>query len=108
SVVRVYLPPDANTLLCVTDRCLRSRDFVNVIVAGKQPQLQWLDMDSAVKHCSAGIGIWEWASSDRDGEPDVVLGCAGDVPTLEVLAAVHLLREHVPALKVRVINVVDL
>jgi xylulose-5-phosphate/fructose-6-phosphate phosphoketolase len=107
-IIRVYLPPDANTLLCVTDQCLRSRDFINVIVAGKQPQLQWLDMESAVRHCSAGIGIWEWASSDHDGEPDVVMGCAGDVPTLEVLAAVALLREHVPELRVRVVNVVDL
>jgi xylulose-5-phosphate/fructose-6-phosphate phosphoketolase len=108
AIVRVYLPPDANTLLCVTDCCLRSRNFVNVIVAGKQPQLQWLDLDAALKHCSAGIGIWEWASNDAEGEPDVVMACAGDVPTLETLAAVHLLREHVPALKVRVINVVDL
>ncbi|HKS56492.1 MAG TPA: phosphoketolase family protein [Steroidobacteraceae bacterium] len=108
SIVRVYLPPDANTLLSVTDHCLRSRNLVNVIVAGKQPQLQWLDMDQAVKHCSAGISIWEWASNDRDGEPDVVMACAGDVPTLETLAAVNLLREHVPALKVRVVNVVDL
>ena len=107
-IIRVYLPPDANTLLCITDKCLRSRDFVNVIVAGKQPQLQWLDMDAAIKHCSAGIGIWEWASNDHGGEPDVVMGCAGDVPTLETLAAVAILREHVPELKVRVINVVDL
>ena len=108
SIVRVYLPPDANTLLCVTDQCLRSRDFINVIVAGKQPQLQWLDMDAAIKHCSAGIGMWEWASSDGDGEPDVVMAAAGDVPTLEMLAAVDLLRQLVPELKVRVINVVDL
>jgi len=107
-IIRVYLPPDANTLLYITDKCLRSRDFVNVIVAGKQPQPQWLDMESAIKHCSAGIGIWEWASNDRGGEPDVVMGCAGDVPTLETLAAVAILREHVPELKVRVINVVDL
>ncbi|TQV81111.1 phosphoketolase family protein [Exilibacterium tricleocarpae] len=107
-IVRVYLPPDANTLLCVTDTCLRSRDFINVVVAGKQPQLQWLDMDAAVKHCSAGIGIWEWASNDQGGEPDVVLAAAGDVPTLEVLAAVGLLRRQVPDLKIRVINVVDL
>ena len=107
-IIRVYLPPDANTLLCVTDCCLRSRNFVNVIVAGKQPQLQWLDMDTAVKHCNAGIGIWEWASSDQNEEPDVVLACAGDVPTLETLAAVDLLRRHLPQLKVRVINVVDL
>ena len=107
-VVRVYLPPDANTLLSVTDHCLRSRNYVNVIVAGKQPSLQYLDMDSAVKHCSAGIGIWEWASNDKGGEPDVVMACAGDVPTLETLAAVDLLRRHCPDLKVRVINVVDL
>ncbi len=107
-VIRVYLPPDANTLLSVADHCLRSRDFVNVIVAGKQPALQFLDMDSAVKHCSAGIGIWEWASSDGGGEPDVVMACAGDVPTLETLAAVDLLRREVPDLKVRVVNVVDL
>ncbi|MEJ2479222.1 MAG: phosphoketolase, partial [Acidihalobacter sp.] len=106
--IRVYLPPDANTLLFVADKCLRSRDFVNVIVAGKQPELQWLDMESAVKHCTAGIGIWEWASSDHDAEPDVVMACAGDVPTIETLAAVKLLRQYVPNLKVRVINVVDL
>ncbi|MDP1900376.1 MAG: phosphoketolase family protein [Rubrivivax sp.] len=107
-VIRVYLPPDANTLLCVTDRCLRSRNLVNVIVAGKQPAPQWLDMDAAIKHCAAGIGIFEWASNDHGGEPDVVMACAGDVPTLETLAAVELLRLHLPALKVRVINVVDL
>jgi len=107
-VIRVYLPPDANTLLCVTDRCLRSRNLVNVIVAGKQPAPQWLDMDAAIKHCAAGIGIFEWASNDQGGEPDVVMACAGDVPTLETLAAVDLLRQHLPALKVRVINVVDL
>jgi xylulose-5-phosphate/fructose-6-phosphate phosphoketolase len=107
-VIRVYLPPDANTLLYVTDRCLRSRNFVNVIVAGKQPQAQWLDMDAAIKHCTAGVGIWEWASNDQGAEPDVVMACAGDVPTLETLAAVDLLRQHVPDLKVRVINVVDL
>jgi xylulose-5-phosphate/fructose-6-phosphate phosphoketolase len=106
--IRVYLAPDANTLLYITDRCLRSRDFINVIIAGKQHQPQWLDMDAAIKHCSAGIGIWEWASNDQDGEPDVVMACAGDVPTLETLAAVDLLRQHVPELKVRVINVVDL
>ncbi len=106
--IRVYLPPDANTLLSTADHCLRSRDFINVIVAGKQPQPQWLDMDSAIKHCTAGIGIWEWASSDRGGEPDVVMACAGDVPTIEMLAAVDLLRQLVPDLKVRVINVVDL
>lgn len=107
-VIRVYLPPDANSLLCVTDKVLRSRDFINVIVAGKQPQPQWLSMDAAIKHCSAGIGIWEWASNDRGGEPDVVMACAGDVPTLETLAAVDLLRQHVPELKIRVVNVVDL
>jgi xylulose-5-phosphate/fructose-6-phosphate phosphoketolase len=107
-VVRVYFPPDANTLLSVTNHCLRSRNYVNVIVAGKQPQPQWLDMDAAVKHCTAGIGIWEWASNDRGGEPDVVMACCGDVPTIETLAAVDLLREHVPDLKVRVINVVNL
>src|SRR5690606_7431439 len=107
-IIRVYLPPDANTLLCVADQCLRTRDFVNVIVAGKQSQPQYLDMDAAVKHCRAGIGIWEWASSDRGGEPDVVMACAGDVPTLETLAAVTILREYFPDLKVRVINVVDL
>jgi xylulose-5-phosphate/fructose-6-phosphate phosphoketolase len=108
NVVRVYLPPDANTLLSVADHCLRSRNYINVIVAGKQPQPQWLDMESAVKHCSAGIGIWEWASNDRGVEPDVVMACAGDVPTIETLAAVELLRQHAPDLKIRVINVVDL
>jgi xylulose-5-phosphate/fructose-6-phosphate phosphoketolase len=107
-IIRVYLPPDANTLLSITDHCLRSRNYVNVIVAGKQPALQWLDMDSAIKHCAAGVGIWEWASNDRDGDPDVVMACAGDVPTLETLAAVEILRQHFPELKVRVINVVDL
>ncbi|OGT57230.1 MAG: phosphoketolase [Gammaproteobacteria bacterium RIFCSPHIGHO2_12_FULL_63_22] len=107
-VIRVYLPPDANTLLSVTDHCLRSRHYVNVIVAGKQPAPQWLDMDEAVKHCAAGLGIWCWASNDMGGEPDVVMACCGDVPTLETLAAVDLLREHLPELKIRVINVVDL
>ena len=107
-VIRVYLPPDANTLLSVTDHCLRSRDYVNVIVAGKQPAPQWLTMEQAVKHCTAGIGIWEWASNDRGAEPDVVMACCGDVPTLETLAAVEMLRRHTPELKVRVINVVDL
>jgi xylulose-5-phosphate/fructose-6-phosphate phosphoketolase len=107
-VIRVYLPPDANTLLNVTDHCLRSRNLINVIVAGKQPQQQWLTMDEAIKHCAAGIGIWEWASNDRGAEPDAIMACAGDVPTLETLAAVALLREYVPHLKVRVINVVDL
>ena len=107
-IIRVFLPPDANTLLYVTDLCLRSRDFINVIVAGKQPQPQWLDMDAAIKHCSSGIGIWEWASNDKGAEPDVVMACAGDVPTLETLAAVDLLRQHEPELRIRVINVVDL
>ncbi len=107
-VVRVYLPPDANTLLSVTDHCLRSRHYVNVIIAGKQPALQYLDMDAAIKHCSEGIGIWEWASNDQGAEPDVALACAGDVPTLETLAAVDILRQHFPNLKIRVINVVDL
>ncbi len=107
-IVRVYLPPDANSLLCVTDKCLRSRHQVNVIVAGKNEQPQWLDMDAAIKHCTAGAGIFEWASSDRGEEPDVVMACAGDVPTLETLAAVQLLREQLPDLKVRVVNIVDL
>ena len=107
-IIRVYLPPDANTLLSVTDHCLRSRDYVNVIVAGKQPALQWMDIDSAIKHCTAGLGIWEWASNDKGEEPDVVMACCGDVPTLETLAAVEILRKNFPKLKVRVINVVDL
>ncbi|MDX2243858.1 MAG: phosphoketolase family protein, partial [Leptolyngbyaceae cyanobacterium bins.302] len=107
-IIRVYLPPDANTLLSVADHCLRSRHYVNLIIAGKQPELQWLDMDAAIKHCTAGIGIWEWASNDRGSEPDVVMACAGDVPTLETLAAVDLLRQHFPDLKLRVVNVVDL
>ena len=107
-IVRVYFPPDANTLLAVGDHCLRSRHYINVIVAGKQPAPQWLTMDQAVKHCTAGIGIWEWASTDNGGEPDVVLACCGDVPTLETLAAVELLREFAPGLKIRVINVVNL
>jgi xylulose-5-phosphate/fructose-6-phosphate phosphoketolase len=107
-IVRVYLPPDANTLLSVTNHCLRSRNYVNVIVAGKQPSPQWLDMDSAINHCTAGIGIWPWASNDQGGSPDVVMACCGDVPTLETLAAVDLLRKLFPELKVRVINVVDL
>ena len=107
-VVRVYLPPDANTLLSVVNHCLRSRNYVNVIVAGKQPALQFLDMDAAVRHCTAGIGIWEWASNDKGGEPDVVMGCCGDVPTLETLAGVDMLRQHFPDLKVRVVNVVNL
>ena len=107
-VVRVYLPPDANTLLSVVDHCLRSRNYVNVIIAGKQPALQYLDLDAALKHCSTGIGIWPWASNDEDAEPDVVMACAGDVPTLETLAAVSMLRERIPDLKMRVVNVVDL
>ena len=107
-VIRVYLPPDANTLLSVTDHCLRSRNYVNVIVAGKQPAPQWLNMDAAIKHCTVGLGIWPWASNDRGGEPDVVMACCGDVPTLETLAAVELLRTLFPLLKIRVINVVDL
>ena len=107
-IIRVYLPPDANTLLTVTDHCLRSRNYVNVIVAGKQPELQWLEMDAAIKHCTAGLGIWEWASNDEGGDPDVVMVCCGDVPTLETLAAVEILRQHFPELKIRVINVVDL
>ncbi len=107
-IVRVYLPPDANCLLSVTDHCLRSRHYVNVIVAGKQPSLQWLDMESAIRHCTVGIGIWDWASSDEGVEPDVVMGCAGDVPTLETLAAVDLLRQYFPDIRIRVVNVVDL
>jgi len=107
-VIRVYLPPDANTLLSVADHCLRSKDYVNVIVAGKQPALQYLSMDEAVVHCTKGIGIWEWASTDAGVEPDVVLGCAGDIPTMEVLAAVEILRGWFPDLRVRVVNVVDL
>ena len=107
-VVRVYLPPDANTLLSVTDHCLRSRNYVNVIVAGKQPAPQWLDIKTAIRHCEIGIGIWQWASNDGGGEPDVVMACAGDVPTMETLAAVDILRTHVPTLKIRVVNVVDL
>jgi xylulose-5-phosphate/fructose-6-phosphate phosphoketolase len=106
-VVRIYLPPDANTLLSVADHCLRSRNYVNLIIAGKQPAPTWLDMDAAVKHCTAGLGIWEWASNDH-GSPELVMACAGDVPTLETLAAVSLLRKSVPDLRVRVVNVVDL
>jgi xylulose-5-phosphate/fructose-6-phosphate phosphoketolase len=107
-LIRVYLPPDANTLLSVGDHCLRSRNYVNVIVAGKQPALDYLTMDDAISHCTRGVGIWDWASSDEAGEPDVVLGCAGEIPTLETLAAAALLREHLPELRVRVVNVVDL
>ncbi len=108
AVVRVYLPPDANTLLSVTDHCLRSRNYVNVIVAGKQPSPQWLDLDAAAAHCAAGLGVWSWAGSGGDAEPDVVLACCGDVPTLEAMAAEELLREHLPGLRVRVVNVVNL
>jgi xylulose-5-phosphate/fructose-6-phosphate phosphoketolase len=107
-IIRVYLPPDANTLLSVADHCLRSRNYINVIVAGKQPAIQYLDMDAAVKHCTRGIGIWEWASNDQNGKPDVVMACAGDIPTLETLAAVDILHQYFPELKIRVINVVDL
>jgi xylulose-5-phosphate/fructose-6-phosphate phosphoketolase len=107
-VVRVYLPPDLNTLLSVADHCLRSRQYINVIVAGKQPALQWLDMDAAVAHCTAGASIWHWAGTSGNAEPDVVMACAGDVPTLETLAAVDWLRKHIPDLKIRVVNVVDL
>jgi len=107
-VVRVYLPPDANCLLSVMDHCLRTRHYVNVVIAGKHPAPQWLSMDAAVKHCTAGIGIWEWASNEVELAPDVVMACCGDVPTLETLAAVSILREHLPSLKIRVVNVVDL
>ncbi|MBX3150278.1 phosphoketolase family protein [Candidatus Obscuribacterales bacterium] len=107
-IIRVYLPPDANTLLCTADACLRSRDQINIIVAGKQPALQWLNMDAAIKHCAEGIGIWDWASTDGGGDPDVVMACAGDIPTLETLAAVDILRQNIPDLKIRVVNVVDL
>ncbi|WP_139556729.1 phosphoketolase family protein [Methylotetracoccus oryzae] len=107
-VIRVYLPPDANTLLSVTDHCLRSRNYVNVIVAGKQPEAQWLNIEAAVRHCTAGLGIWEWASNDEGSDPDVVMACCGDVPTLETLAAVKILREHFPELKIRVVNIVNL
>jgi xylulose-5-phosphate/fructose-6-phosphate phosphoketolase len=108
-VIRVYLPPDVNTLLSVADHCLRSRNYVNVIVAGKQPEPVWLDMDAAVLHCGRGAGIWQWASCEGDGrQPDVIFGCAGDVPTLEVLAATDILRRELPDLAVRVVNVVDL
>ena len=102
------LPPDANCLLSVTDHCLRSRNYVNVVIAGKQPAPQWLTMDQAIKHCTEGLGIWEWACNDKGSEPDVVMACCGDVPTLETLAAVELIHKHLPELKVRVINVVDL
>src|SRR5207302_3408200 len=104
----VYLPPDTNCLLSVADHCLRSRHYVNVIVAGKQPSLDYLTMEEAIAHCTRGIGIWEWASNDAGGDPDVVLACAGDIPTLETIAAVDLLRGYFPQLKIRVVNVVDL
>src|SRR5262249_42615876 len=107
-VIRVYLPPDANTLLSVADHCLRSRDYVNVVVAGKQPALCWFTMDEAILHCTRGIGVLDWASNDGNETPDVVMACAGDVPTLETLAATSILRRHVPDLKIRVVNVVDL
>ena len=107
-VVRVYLPPDANTLLSVADHCLRSRNYVNVIVAGKQPAPQWLDMPAAVRHCTTGLGIWDWASNDQGREPDAVMASAGDVPTLEALAAVDLLRQYFPDVRIRFVNVVDL
>jgi xylulose-5-phosphate/fructose-6-phosphate phosphoketolase len=107
-VIGVYLPPDTNSLLCVADYCIKSRNHVNVIVAGKQQALQYLTIDEAVRYCSKGIGIWKWASNDYDSEPDVVMACAGDIPTMETLAAVDLLRQYVPDLKVRFINVIDL
>ncbi|HZD73514.1 MAG TPA: phosphoketolase, partial [Actinomycetota bacterium] len=107
-IIRVYLPPDANCLLSVADHCLRSRHYVNVVVAGKQPALNYLSMDDAILHCARGIGIWKWASNDEGGLPDVVMACCGDVPTLETLAAVDLLRQHLPELRIRVVNVVDL
>ena len=107
-IVRVYLPPDANCLLSVMDHCLRSRHYVNVVIAGKHPAPQWLTMDAAAKHCAEGLGIWQWASNDQYDAPDVVMACCGDVPTLETLAAVSIMREHLPNLKIRVVNVVDL
>src|SRR5690606_24108924 len=106
-VIRVYLPPDTNCLLSTVDHCLRTTDYVNVVVSGKQPTPSWLTMEEAALHCARGLGVWEWASND-EGDPDVVLACAGDIPTIEVLAAASLLREHLPELKVRVVNVVDL
>ncbi|HUH89766.1 MAG TPA: phosphoketolase family protein, partial [Lysobacter sp.] len=107
-VVRIYLPPDANCLLSVADHCLRSRNYVNLIIAGKQPEWQWLDIDAAIEHCRAGVGIWPWAGNDEGADPDIVMACAGDVPTLETLAAVTLLRQYVPDIRIRVVNVVDL
>jgi xylulose-5-phosphate/fructose-6-phosphate phosphoketolase len=108
NIVRVYLPADANCLLSVFDHCLRSRDYVNVVVAGKHALPQWLSIEAAVVHCTQGIGIWQWASNDQGSEPDLVMACCGDTPTLEILAAVSILREHLPNLKIRVVNVVDL
>jgi len=107
-IVRVYLPPDANTLLSTVDHCLRSRDYINVVVAGKQPAVNFLAMDDAVLHCTRGLGIWDWAGNDGDDLPDVVMACAGDIPTLETLAAVSILRQRLPQLRIRVVNVVDL
>jgi xylulose-5-phosphate/fructose-6-phosphate phosphoketolase len=107
-IIRVYLPPDANTLLSVTDHCLRSRNYVNLIIAGKQPGLNYLSMDEAVVHCARGAGIWDWAGSEGGDNPDIVLACAGDIPTMETLAAAALLREHLPSVRVRVVNIVDL
>ncbi|WP_254070984.1 phosphoketolase family protein [Pedobacter sp. L105] len=108
TVIRIYLPPDANTLLSVMDHCLRSKDYVNVVIAGKQPELQWLTMDEAIEHCAKGASDWKWAGNEDGEAPDVILGCAGDVPTLETVAAAWLLKEHLPELKVRLVNVVDL
>ena len=107
-VTRIYLPPDANCLLSVADHCLRSRNYINLIVIDKQPHLQWLDIDAAREHCSRGASLWQWASNDEGGKPDIVLACAGDVSTKETLAAAWLLRKHLPEMKVRVVNVVDL
>ena len=107
-MIRVYLPPDANCLLSVADHCLRSRDYVNVIVAGKQPQHDWLSLEDAMVHCTRGVGVWDFASNDAGSVPDVVMACCGDVPTLETMAAVDMLRRHLPDLRVRVVNVVDL
>jgi xylulose-5-phosphate/fructose-6-phosphate phosphoketolase len=108
SIVRVYLPPDANCLLSVMDHCLRSRHYVNVVIAGKHPAPRWLGIEEAAVHCAAGLGVWHWASNDGDGDPEVVMACAGDVPTLETLGAVSILRQALPTLRIRVINVVDL
>jgi xylulose-5-phosphate/fructose-6-phosphate phosphoketolase len=108
SAVRIYLPPDANTLLSTMDHCLKSRNYINLTITGKHNSPQWLTMDEAIDHCTKGVGIWDWASNDQGGEPDVVMACAGDVPTLETLAAVSILRKHLPHLKIRVVNVVDL